>query len=217
MKEIYAFLSRYVKEPPSVMLVIVGILLALFALAVVVYLKTVKRKKKSSVKTLIVLGSGGHTTEMVRLVSALDWNKYSPRIYVHATTDSLSAERTRAADPEAEFAQVPRAREVKQSWATSVLTTAAASVNSYLLLLRIGPDLILCNGPGTCVPFCAGAWLNNKMGLSRTKIVFVESVCRVKSLSLSGKIVSRLADETLVQWPELAENCAGNVRYAGRF
>ena len=38
-----------------------------------------------------------------------------------------------------------------------------------------------------------------------TKVLFVESICRVKSLSLSGMILYYLADSVLVQWKELKE------------
>lgn len=43
-----------------------------------------------TVKTLVVLGSGGHTVEMLKMVAALDPKKYNPRIYVMADTDKIS-------------------------------------------------------------------------------------------------------------------------------
>src|SRR5690349_15186631 len=45
---------------------------------------------RSKVRTLIVLGSGGHTTEMFYLLKSLDLKKYSPRVYVIAETDVAS-------------------------------------------------------------------------------------------------------------------------------
>ncbi len=40
----------------------------------------------------------------------------------------------------------------------------------------------------------------------QTRIVFIESIARVTTLSLSGKILykARLADGFFVQWPKLA-------------
>ena len=38
----------------------------------------------------MVLGSGGHTTEMVALSRALDRKIYTPRTYIIAETDQLS-------------------------------------------------------------------------------------------------------------------------------
>ena len=38
--------------------------------------------------------------------------------------------------------------QVKQSWLTTVFTTLLSTVEAFSLLLRIRPQLILCNGPG---------------------------------------------------------------------
>ena len=38
-----------------------------------------------------------------------------------------------------------------------------------------------------------------------TKVVFIESVCRVKSLSLTGKLLYPFVDEMQVQWQELQD------------
>jgi beta-1,4-N-acetylglucosaminyltransferase len=35
------------------------------------------------------------------------------------------------------------------------------------------------------------------------KIVYVESIARVETLSLSGRLLYRTADHFLVQWPQL--------------
>ena len=71
--------------------------------------------------------------------------------------------------------------------------------------LRTRPALLLCNGPGTCVPVAVAALLLRLLGVKYVAVVYVESVCRVETLSLSGKIMLRLADHFLVQWPGLAK------------
>ncbi len=43
---------------------------------------------------------------------------------------------------------------------------------------------MLCNGPGTCVPLCAAGLILGVLGLKRVLIVYVESICRVKTLSI---------------------------------
>lgn len=45
---------------------------------------------QKAVKTLVVLGSGGHTVEMLKMVAALNPKKYNPRVYVVADTDKIS-------------------------------------------------------------------------------------------------------------------------------
>lgn len=54
-----------------------------------------------SIKSLVVLGSGGHTGEMLKIIRALDTHRYSPRVYVVAATDSVSLRRLQ--DMEKEF------------------------------------------------------------------------------------------------------------------
>ena len=50
------------------------------------------------------------------------------------------------------------------------------------------------------------ACLRRLLGLLHTRIVYVESIARVTTLSLTGKILykARLADGFFVQWPKLA-------------
>ena len=63
-----------------------------------------------------VLGSGGHTTEMLRLVTALDPEAFSPRTYVMAETDRFSEAKVEEMEMERPgrhvIVRVPRAREV---------------------------------------------------------------------------------------------------------
>nr|XP_056701226.1 UDP-N-acetylglucosamine transferase subunit ALG14 homolog [Euleptes europaea] len=111
--------------------------------------------------------------------------------------------------------RIPRSREVRQSWSSSVLTTIHSIFYSLPLTFRLKPDLVLCNGPGTCVPICVSALLLRLLGLKRVTIVYVESVCRVENLSLSGKILYHLSDHFFVQWPTLKEKYPRS-HYLGR-
>ena len=49
-------------------------------------------KCKKPVSLLSVLGSGGHTTEMLKLVESLDQDNYQ-KTFLHANTDSISAKK----------------------------------------------------------------------------------------------------------------------------
>ena len=164
-------------------------------------------KRTSPCKTLVILGSGGHTAEMLRLLSGMNLKNYSPRVYVLAGTDKMSREKIgrfeKEGDLEADVREIPRAREVRQSYVTSVLSTLLALVYSFPLICRTWPDLVLCNGPGTCIPICFSAYLLRFLGLKEIVLVYVESLCRVEHLSLSGKLLYYVADRLLVQWPQL--------------
>ena len=96
---------------------------------------------------------------------------------------------------------------------------------------RAPADVLLCNGPGTCLPVIGAAALLDAalaagapLGLggararARTRVVYVESVARVRELSLTARIAraAGLLDGLLVQWPELARRYAGAAAYSGR-
>ena len=46
--------------------------------------------KTRRIKTMVVLGSGGHTTEMIHLLEQLDTDTYSPSVYIVANSDNTS-------------------------------------------------------------------------------------------------------------------------------
>lgn len=162
-------------------------------------------------KILSVMGSGGHTTEMVRMLSDLDFEKHGDRTYVLAETDRISPGKVETLEGKKNNAgkhavvKVPRSREVGQSYVTSVLTTFVAFFYSFAAVWRFMPDVVVCNGPGTCVPICVAARIIRLLCWKDIRVVYVESVARVKSLSLSGKILRFIADCFIVQWPELKE------------
>ncbi|XP_004614727.1 UDP-N-acetylglucosamine transferase subunit ALG14 homolog isoform X2 [Sorex araneus] len=203
-----------------------GLLAAFPALKLCRMLHSRPARLRESLSLLVVAGSGGHTTEILRLLGSLS-NAYSPRHYVIADTDKMSTqkikefEQNRAnQDPSTRSLKyyvhhIPRSREVQQSWLSSVFTTLYSMWLSLPLTLRVKPDLVLCNGPGTCVPICISALLLGILGIKKVIIVYVESICRVENLSLSGKILFYLSDYFIVQWPTLKEKYPKSV-YLGR-
>ena len=170
--------------------------------------RTTKKFRENPAKTIIVLGSGGHTAEMLRIIRNLNFDRYSPRIYIHARSDNLSAEKVKELErdnKDYKLISISRSREVSQSYSSAIWTTISASLNSLPIAWSENPDLILCNGPGTCVPICIIAFLFKTCFVSDVKTIFVESYCRVKTLSLSGKILYYIADRIIVQWPYLSK------------
>ncbi|XP_038579575.1 UDP-N-acetylglucosamine transferase subunit ALG14 homolog isoform X1 [Micropterus salmoides] len=183
----------------------------LFVIRLYVVVKTgpnCRHGTKGPVAVLVVAGSGGHTTEILRLMECLS-AVYTPRHYVIADTDMMSEEKIstfesskRHSDSEPQFNiyRIPRSREVHQSWSFSVISTLNALRYSIPLVFRLRPDVVLCNGPGTCVPLCVGGLLLGILGMKKVLIVYVESICRVQTLSLTGKILYPISDYFFVQW-----------------
>eukprot|EP01114_Cavostelium_apophysatum_P022358 TRINITY_DN8062_c0_g1_i1.p1 TRINITY_DN8062_c0_g1~~TRINITY_DN8062_c0_g1_i1.p1 ORF type:complete len:401 (-),score=60.72 TRINITY_DN8062_c0_g1_i1:44-1246(-) len=177
------------------------------------------KSAKKSCKTLIVLGSGGHTGEMFPWLETLDPSVFTPRTYIVAQTDKGSAEKAKAFEKklgkEANIQIIPRSREVGQSYFTSVFTTLKALLSSFVVVAKAKPDLILTNGPGTCVPICFSAFVLKVLGLQRSRIVFAESFACVHHLSLSGKLLYFFANRFFVQWKGLAKKYK-RAEYTGR-
>ncbi|GBB96045.1 hypothetical protein RclHR1_02670014 [Rhizophagus clarus] len=165
-------------------------------------------------KTCIVLGSGGHTMEMLQLVEGLDFETiYQPRIYVVANNDRLSLEKVREFEngksggksKSYDIVQIPRSRQVGQPWLTTPFSVLKALLACLKLIFGDSPDLIICNGPGSCIPVCVVSYLPRIMGTKWIKLIYVESFARVRTLSMTGKLLYRFVDKFLVQWTYLQE------------
>jgi len=155
-------------------------------------------------KLLIVLGSGGHTKEMTRLVDLLGSGyEYA---YLYCADDRLSLDKIRVPGP---TYGIIRPRKKVMGWPVILLRTLWATLQSLVALVRVRPRAILSAGPGVAVPACALAKL---LGV---KVIYIETGSRVFALSSTGKILYRLADMFFVQWPELLAICPKGI-YEGR-
>lgn len=154
---------------------------------------------------------------MMEILKELNRSKYNPRFYVLANSDITSktkVEKFEDSNEDYEIIKISRSRHVGQSYLSSVFTTLYSIMNCIPMLIRLQPELIICNGPGTCVPICLIAFLMKLFFINRNcKIVFIESFCRVKTLSLSGKILIWITDLFVVQWPQII---SGKIKYFGR-
>ncbi|KAI9143445.1 oligosaccharide biosynthesis protein Alg14-like protein, partial [Paraphysoderma sedebokerense] len=160
---------------------------------------------------------GGHTMEMIQLLRTLDWKVYPRRMYVVADSDTMSLEKAKELEHSKlinsgsrelgnyNIIQIPRSRKVKQSWITTPFTTLLSFVYCIRVVLSFNPTLILCNGPGTCVPICMAAYIQRFRSTDAPYLMYIESFARVRSLSLSGKLLYRFVDRFVVQWPQLRQ------------
>lgn len=196
---------------------LLGCLLA--RIAALAYAEPRRRQSDDRVKTMVVLGSGGHTAEMLTFLRSMRRQRYSPMVFVVAATDRMGAAKAVALwqhpsdqvpdsfepSQHTEIETIQRSREVGQSYLTSVASTGTALFAALRIVWRHRPELLLVNGPGTCIPVCAAALMFRLLGFAKTRVVYVESIARVASLSLSGAILyhSRLASAFYVQWPAL--------------
>jgi beta-1,4-N-acetylglucosaminyltransferase len=155
-------------------------------------------------KILVVLGSGGHTAQMVKLVAMLSPDhSYS---YMVGRDDQLSESKITRAGL---VYRVHRARRHEDGLLKTVFKVIRLSFESLGVLRKAKPDAVINAGPGTAVPV---AILGKILG---KKVITVEDWSRVYSRSRSGDILYRFSDLFFVQWPEMLERYPKAV-YAGR-
>ncbi|KAI0846581.1 glycosyltransferase family 1 protein [Daldinia vernicosa] len=185
------------------------------------------RKKPTNMPFYVVLvcGSGGHTTEMIKMVerSIRSEGPYSHRRWAVGYGDDLSYKKVmdferhldnrftkrnlQAGTYDIMFFH--RSRAVHQSWWTTLFTAYDCSLDVFDILTAPPPNpaiseyklpgVIVTDGPGTGFMFLLNAYILKFFGLAHEdsmKGVFVESWARVNSLSFSGK---------LIKWLQLAD------------
>ncbi|KAK0388194.1 hypothetical protein NLU13_4439 [Sarocladium strictum] len=188
---------------------------------------------------LFVLGSGGHTKEMLMMMDDGTSNFANlHRRYLISSGDNMSLDHMQ--DYESELRElctqkghesgtydtrlVTRARRVHQSLLTTPLTALLSVLDIFPALLTsptgvsLWPQRIYSNGPATGFFVALVAHLLRMFFLvpeDSMRFIYIESWARISTLSLTGKLLhySGLADVFVVQHKELAERYG--VRYAG--
>lgn len=155
-------------------------------------------------KLLVVLGEGGHTTELLNLVDLLE-DRYEYH-YIISSEDKLAQGRIKYPGP---IYRLLRPRGKDTGVLSAAVRTLLAGFQSLWILARVRPDAVLSAGPAIAVPVSI---LGKVFG---ARIIFVECASRVRALSLTGRIMYRWADLFFVQWPQLVENLPRAI-YAGR-
>ena len=164
--------------------------------------KHILKGKKS---IMIILGSGGHTGEILLMIKKLDFNKFSTCYFVSSHNDKNSENKTKESidinnykNTKFHFIKIYRARNVGQSFLSSIPTTIYSLFQSLFILIKTRPNMVVSNGPGVAFPIIIiGYILKILMILYEFKIMFIESYCRFKSISLCGKLVDLFCDNLL--------------------
>jgi len=154
-------------------------------------------------RVLAVLGDGGHSAEMIRLLELLgDAYEYS---YLLSTADAITAKKLPWPGPIYRTPEPLGKHAGQRRW----LYALWASAQQLGVLLRARPRVIITSGANIAVPV---SLLGRLCGV---KIVFIETGSRVRTLSATGKLMYRIAHLFLVQWEPLLRDYPRAI-YAGR-
>ena len=154
-------------------------------------------------RTLVVLGDGGHTIQILRLVELLgpDYEYH----YMMSASDRISEAKIKWRGP---VYRVPLPLG-KYSDGRGLGRALRASSRQLSVFLRVRPAVILSMGANIAVPISV---IGRVMG---AKVIHVESASRVYSISATGKLMYRVAHLFFVQWESLQKDYPKAI-YAGR-
>ncbi|CCH41904.1 UDP-N-acetylglucosamine transferase subunit [Wickerhamomyces ciferrii] len=185
-------------------------------------IKTSPLKSIEDKNVMVLLGSGGHTGEMIRILSG---SNTIPKVhnlhFITSSGDSTSLIHLKKfinetnIETKTESLELPRARKVGEGFVSSIISTVKSILFTFIQFskLKIKPDVLIVNGPGTSVPICYYFFLLKFLGIGKTKIIYIESLARVNDLSLSGKLCYLISDRFIVQWNKLQKRYPNSECY----
>lgn len=71
------------------------------------------------------------------------------------------------------------------------------TIESFIIFFKEKPDVVISTGALATVPICVIA------KLFRKKLIFIESFSKITSPTMTGKMMSKIADLFIIQWEEL--------------
>ncbi|ASJ03592.1 capsular biosynthesis protein [Thermococcus profundus] len=143
-------------------------------------------------KVALVCSHGGHLTEMLYLMDAVRNHDVFFITYDNFRTRDL-----------------PYKKYLLENIGTNPVRMLKSFFQIGVILAKEKPGVIISTGSEIAIPAFVIARF---MGI---KTIFIESWCRIKTKSGTGKIVYYLSDLFLVQWPQLLELYGNKAKYVG--
>ncbi|MBN2230627.1 MAG: hypothetical protein JW779_13645 [Candidatus Thorarchaeota archaeon] len=153
----------------------------------------------------VVLGRGGHTAQTFALVDYL--GSEFQYLYLIGILDSLTPKKIKI--PGKILPVIPPRLLPQDSRIMSVIRTLMTLILSFVYLLLYRPRIVISCGTGLTVPIFLVARVLS------INTVFIESMSRVESLSMTGRLLLGKTNLFVVQWPNLAAKTPG-ATYGGQ-
>jgi len=143
-------------------------------------------------KIALVCSQGGHLTEMLFLMDAFDGHDIFFVTYTNNRTKKLKYKKY-----------------LIEEIGTNIWKMLKAFFQTFKILKKEKPNLIISTGPEIAIPATILA------RFMKIKTIYIESWCRVKTKSGTGKLLYYLSNYFLVQWPGLLKKYGKKARYEG--
>ena len=136
-------------------------------------------------KVMFISSTGGHLTELLALQPL--FSSYNSLLVV---------ERQKFA-PNVDIKTVFLPKGTRENLIQYLFVFSWLCLKSIYYYLKFRPDVVVTTGAHTAVPMCYLAAFFKK------KIIYVESIARVNSKSLTGKLLEKKATYIIVQWESM--------------
>ncbi len=152
----------------------------------------------------IVTGSGGHLTEALSIIEAFQGHDVFLVVHNFPSLREIHLD---------EVKRIYRLRIfLGYSSLLAVFLTAFVNLFQFIRIFwKEKPSILFSTGAEIAVP----AFYVGKI-FFRTRLIFLETLTRVKDLSYAAKVLYPIVDLFLVQWPELLKKAGPKAVYGGR-
>lgn len=152
-------------------------------------------------KILFISSGGGHLEELLQLKDLFDCCDY--RVVTEKTSTTVSF-----------FKNFDNVSYLKYGTKDHLLPYLFIFpynwILSYKIFKEFNPDYVITTGTHTAVPMCYIAHNHKK------KVVYIETFANVNTPTKAGKMVYKIADKFIVQWPDMLKiydkaECWGSI------
>ena len=70
-------------------------------------------------------------------------------------------------------------------------------IQSFIIFIKEKPDVVISTGALATIPVCLFSKLFGK------KLIFIESFSKISTPTITGKLMSNIADLVIIQWEDL--------------
>ncbi|PGT82992.1 polysaccharide biosynthesis protein [Bacillus sp. AFS040349] len=138
-------------------------------------------------KICFAASSGGHLEQLMMLYPIM--NSYKSFILTEKTKYTFNSNNIK----------VYNVTQINRHEILFVAKLLILIIKSLIILWKEKPEVIISTGALATIPIC----LISK--LFKTKVIFIESFSKISTPTITGKIMSKIADLVIIQWEDLKE------------